>query len=299
MPVTGNNFSFMTDFSIVDDSFDHNITLSYFLSIRITPDGFSFCTLDPVRNKFIQIQNITFDPTGDPLKQSESCFKTIEKLNLPYKKTLILLPTQNSTLVPAGLYNEDQKDVWMQFVHSSPQTNESIHTKEDSIIANPIKLADAINLFRVNDKLASLMKRQFQEPQFFHQHTPIIENHLSTNLTDGDRQLMFINLEFSYFDIFIFGKNNLKLCNTFNNSSSNDFIYFTLFVFEQMKLNSSTVSVIISGHHPAFSEMVNHLKKYLKNIQLAQFPHQFQYSHLFRDVDASAYHTLLSLSVCV
>jgi len=289
----------MTNFSIVDDSFDYNITLSYFLSIRITPDGFSFCTLDPVKNKFIQIQNITFDPTDNFLQQSESCFKTIEKLNLPYKKTLILLPTQYSTLVPAGLYNEANKDTWMQFVHSSPQTRGTTKTSDESIIANPIKLADAVNLFRVNNKLAELMKRQFQEPQFFHQHTPIIENHLSTNLTDGDRQLMFINLEFDYFDILIFGKNNLQLCNTFKISNSNDFIYFTLFVFEQMKLNSSTVSVIISGHHPSFKEMVTHLKKYLKNVTLAKFPHQFQYSHLFKDIDASAYHTLLSLSVCV
>lgn len=289
----------MTNFSIVDDSFDYNITLSYFLSIRITPDGFSFCTLDPVKNKFIQIQNITFDPSGDPLQQAESCFKTIEKLNLPYKKTLILLPTQHSTLVPAGLYNDTNKDTWMQFVHSSPQSSGTTKINEESIIANSIKLADAVNLFRINDKWASLMKRQFQEPQFFHQHTPIIENHLSTNLTDGDRQLMFINIEYGYFDILIFGKNNLKLCNTFNISNSNDFIYFTLFVFEQMKLSSSTVSVIISGHHPSFNDMVNHLKKYLKNVKSAQFPHQFQYSHLFRDIDAPAYHTLLSLSVCV
>ncbi len=34
MQETGNKFPKMTDFSFTDDSFDYNITTSYFLSIR-------------------------------------------------------------------------------------------------------------------------------------------------------------------------------------------------------------------------------------------------------------------------
>ena len=282
----------MADFSITDDSFDYHITTSYFLSIRIAPDGFSFCTLDPVINKFIQIQHIQFDKNESIIAQAEECFEKYGKLNLPYKRTLILVPSIQSTLVPSAIYQEEEKDTWLTFTNN-------VEKEKQTIVSTKIKLADAIHLFKIENGIKELMEKQFQDPRFIHPHSPIIESNLSTNLTDGDNKLLFLNIESNYVDILVFGNNNLQLCNTFSIKSSNDFIYFTLFVFEQMKLSTSNVSVIVSGRHPNFEEMLNHLRKYIKNVQSAKLPHQFQYSHLFKDVDPPAYHTLLNLSTCV
>lgn len=282
----------MTNFSLTDDSFDYNITMSYFLSIRIAPDGFSFCTLDPVINKFIQIQHVQFDESKSMIAQAEACFENYGKLNLPYKKTLILVPSLQSTLVPSAIYQEEEKDTWMTFTHS-------LEKKNNTIVASKIKLADAVHLFKIKNEIKELMNKQFQEPIFIHPHSPIIESNLSTNLTDGENKLLFLNIESNYVDILVFGNNNLQLCNTFSIKSSNDFIYFTLFVFEQMKISISNVSVIVSGRHPNFDEMLNHLRKYIKNVQSAKLPHQFQYSHLFKDINPPAFHTLLNLSACV
>lgn len=292
MQETGNKFPKMTDFSFTDDSFDYNITTSYFLSIRIAPDGFSFCTLDPVINKFIQIQHIKFDKKRSLIEQVEECFVKYGKLNLPYKKTLILVPSLQSTLVPSAIYMEEEKDTWMTFTNNVEREN-------NTIISTKIKLADAVHLFKIKNEIKELMNKQFQEPMFIHPHSPIIESNLSTNLTDGDNKLLFLNIESNYVDILVFGNNNLQLCNTFTIKSGNDFIYFTLFVFEQMKINVANVSVIVSGQHPNFDEMLNHLRKYIKNVQSAKLPHQFQYSHLFKDINPPAFHTLLNLSSCV
>ena len=48
------------DLSIVDETFDANISSSYFLSIQASLDGFSFSILDPIRNKYIQFGSYTF-----------------------------------------------------------------------------------------------------------------------------------------------------------------------------------------------------------------------------------------------
>lgn len=281
----------MTDFSYIDESFDYNITNSYFLSIRVSLDGFSFCTLDPVLNKFIQIQHIPFDSKKNFISQIEETFKETGKLNLSYKKTLVLTPSPDFTIVPSAVFMDDEKDVWMNFTNN-------IHN-DSSLISNKIKLADATHIFLLSNEIKKIFRRQFESPKFLHPHSPIIENNLSTNITDGNNKLMFINVEFNYIDILVFGNNNLQLCNSFQIKSNNDFIYFTLFIFEQMRLSVADTSVVISGQHTDFENMVSQLMKYIKNIKYANFPYQFQYSHIFKDVNPTKFHTLLSLSTCV
>ncbi len=290
--VTGNNFIYeMTSFSYIDESFDYNITNSYFLSIRVSPDGFSFCTLDPVLNRFIQIQHIPFNSNKSIISQIEQSFREVGKLNLPYKKTLVLIPSSDFTIVPSAIFNKEDKEIWMNFTTKM--------SDDSSLISNKIKLADATHLFILSNEIKNIFKRQFELPIFYHPHSPIIENNLSTNITDGSNKLMFINVEYDYIDILVFGNNNLQLCNSFKIKSNNDFIYFTLFVFEQMRLNISDTSVIVSGHHSDFDNMTAQLMKYIKNVKYANFPYQFQYSHIFKDINPTRYHTLFSLSTCV
>ena len=281
----------MNSFSIVDDTFDPSISSSYFLSIQITLDGFSFCTLDPVRNKYIQIQHIKLARNKPLHKQVEDCFNNIEKLNLPYKKTMILLPTQVATLVPTPLFNNEDALSWLSFTHSVPE-NHAVKT-------NKIKMADAYNIFPVNEIIEQLMKRQFPDPLFFHQHTPIIEGNLATNMSNTQQTTLFINLSGEYFDLLAFGNNNLKLCNSFPIKNENDFIYFTLFTYEQLKLNPAETEIILSGSHPQFSQFSANISKYVRKVKQTSMPHHFQYSHQFREVNNQSFYNLLSLPICV
>ncbi len=292
MQVTGNSPKYtMNSFSIVDDTFDPSISSSYFLSIQITLDGFSFCTLDPVRNKYIQIQHLKLAHHLSLYKQVEDCFNSIEKLSLPYKKTMILLPTQVATLVPTPLFENANARQWLSFTHKIPENN--------VVKTNKIKMADAFNVFPVSENIEQLLSRQFPEPQFFHQHTPIIEGNLSTNMNNTQQTTLFINLADDYFDLLAFGNNNLKLCNSFPIKSENDFIYFTLFTYEQLKLNPAETEIILSGSHSQFFQLSAHISKYVRKIKHTSMPHHFQYSHQFREINNQSFYNLLSLPICV
>jgi hypothetical protein len=292
MQVTGNSLkNTMKSFSIVDETFDPSISSSYFLSIQITLDGFSFCTLDPVRNKYIQIQHINFVRHLSLYQQVEECFNHIEKLSLPYKKTLVLLPGRLATLVPTPLFDGEDVEKWLSFTHTMPEKH--------AIKTNKIKMADAYNIFSVNQSLEQLLRKQFPNPLFFHQHTPIIEGNLTTNMSNAQQTTLFINLATEYFDLLAFGNNNLKLCNSFPIKSENDFIYFTLFTYEQLKLNPADTEIILSGIHPYFSKLSVHISKYVRKVKHAGMPHHFQYSHQFREINNQSFYNLLSLPVCV
>lgn len=281
----------MTGFSVIDETFDPNISSSYFLSIQVNLDGFSFCTLDPVRNKYIQLRHIPFHKQQNLSTQLEKCFEEVEILNLPFKKTLVLIPSRQSTLVPSAIFDPSLKEEWLKFC-VNPEEN-------PLILYNKVKMADAYNLFAVPDSIYKIMIRQFPEPHFFHQHTPIIESNLATSISGNDNTALFINLNNDFFDIAAFGKNNLKLCNSFPIKSDNDFIYFTLFVFEQLKLEPAKTEVVISGWHPDYLNLNKHLTNYIRNVKQCDLPHHFQYSYYFRENNLAGFQNLLNLASCV
>jgi hypothetical protein len=293
MPETGNRKNAaMGNFSFIDESFDPNISLSYFFSIRLNQDGISFCTLDPIRNKYIQITNIVLNSKLPVYSQLDKHFMEIDILNLPYKKIFILIPTQTATLVPAAIFEQDKAKTFLDFCCNIPE-NSIVHF-------NKIRQADIYNIFAINKEAEEFFKRQFQEPVFFHQNTPLIDGFLSSiNISDKETDFICINFNTDFFDVAIFKNSQLKLCNSFPLKNENDFLYFTLFTFEQLKLTENTTSVFVSGINDNRQKHIINLSRYISKIKQIDFPNNFRYSTIFKNYKISGFYNLLNLSSCV
>ena len=282
----------MATFSLVDESFDPNVSLSYFLSVRLNPDGLTFCTLDPVRNKYVQISNIVINSELPIVPQLDKQFAETEILNLPFKKTFILIPTRIATLVPSGIFDIDNAKSILQFCCEIPQ-NSNVHF-------NKIRQADVFNIFAINADIETIIKRQFPEPFFFHQNTPFIDGILSsTTIYDNEKNILCLNFNFDFFDILVFEKSALKSCNSFPLTSENDAVYFTLFTFEQLNITESNTTVYISGINESNKKYINSLSRYISKIKHIDFPPAFRYSATFKDPRLVGFYDLLSLPPCV
>ena len=282
----------MVDFSITDETFDPNISTSYFLSIRLNIDGLSFCTFDPVKNKYIQFKHLVLDKNLPLDPQLNDCFNKSDILNLPFKKTFILVPSRISTLVPSAVFESEKKEELLKFCCNIPENS--------SVYYNKIRTVDSFNIFSIPNEIETIMQRQFPDPLFFHQNTPFIDSILSAASTDEPATtLLCVNFNTYFFDIVVFDNERLKLCNSFPIKSENDFIYFTLFVFEQLKLSEAATVVQISGIHQNKQKYIKQLSRYISKIRQIDFPRHFRYSALFRDERVCGFFNLLNLPVCV
>jgi hypothetical protein len=283
----------VADLSLVDETFDTNITSSYFLSIQVCLDGFSFSTLDPVRNKYIQFKYFSFSnaKTDDLTALSERIFEQNQLLNLPFRKVFVLLPSFYSTLVPSGLFKPEEAEKWIYFTHQIPSGNKILYT--------PMKLADAWNIFVSPEPIIQLFQRQYPEPVFFHQYVPIAETKLAISRPGVGRNQVILNLQNNYFDMVVLERNNLKLCNTFEINGEQDLIYFTLFVFDQLQLPSDSTETLVIGSHPHSGTILQTLRKYIKHIKQPGLPGGFQYSYLFKNIPGHKFYNLFSMPSCV
>jgi len=284
----------MTKTYVVSSSFDESITTSYFLSIRSASDGLSFCVLDPVTNTYIAYANIPFnDSSADHIKTQELLI-TEKLLNLPYKKVLFMIETSNATLVPTALYDPAKK-------HELFNLNHSIGSVDWELQEHKIKMADAWNIFAIPKFLYHLIKNQFDSISFYQQYSPLVEACLLSAQSKKDENSIHIDLHDHFFDIVVMESRALKLCNSFKFTNPNDFIYFILFTFEQLKMSTENTRIHLHGVYDRQNPYYLALKNYLRQTKIVTPSYHFNFSDTLKlkDQYKQEFHNLFNLAICV
>ncbi|TRX70943.1 DUF3822 family protein [Carboxylicivirga sp. M1479] len=284
----------MTKTYLVDQSFDASITTSYFLSIRSSSGGLSFCVLDPVTNTYIAFANIPFvDKSADGIKTQEVLLQE-ELLQLPYKKVLFLYESTKATLVPSALYDQSKH-------HELFALNHSATDDEIELTAQKIRMADAWNLFSIPRFMYHLVKTQFESVSFYQHYSPFVETCLLASQKKQGESVMHISVHEHFFDLVVLKNRKMVLCNSYNYKHLNDFLYFVLFAFEQLALDAKQTQVILHGISNKQNPLYKELKKYLQQANISKATTQFKFSSHMRiqESDKLLFHNLFNLAICV
>lgn len=282
----------MHDLSFLDETLDINITRSYHLSIQIDLNGFSFCILDTIRNKYVALKYYSFAPDSeDPGKQIRNIFEKDEFLNQEFKGSKLICTSKKSTLIPDPLFNKNNPEDYFSFNHS-------LNDSEDQILYNRVKNAEAYVVFAVPGFLTSLVQDYLPSIKIFHQSTPLIENIFLNRRNKKDQVTVYMNVAKDMFDIVVIDGKKLNLYNCFSFQDENDLIYFTLYIFEQLKLDPEKTEIMLSGNITKTMKHYEILKKYIRHIRFDTPNTQFTYSYTFNEVPSHTFLNLLNLYTC-
>jgi len=282
----------MHDLSLLDETLDINITKSYHLSIQIDLNGFSFCLLDTIRNKYVALKHYSFDRLSeDPEKNIRIIFEQDEFLKQEFKGSKMIFTTKQSTLVPEPLFNKDNVRDYFSFNHSPDNS-------QYEIFSNRLKHAEAYVVFAVPAHVPSIVQEYLPSMKLFHQSVPLIENIFLNRRNRKDQVIVYMNISEKLFDIVVIDDKKLNLHNCFSFQDENDLLYFTLYVFEQQKLDPGDTEIILSGRITKTMKQYEVLKKYIRNIRFHTLNTQFTYSYTFNEIPSHTYLNLLNLYPC-
>jgi hypothetical protein len=284
----------MNDISVFDESFDKTLTSSYFLSIRFSTDGFSFSTLDPVRNLFIQFKHVTFAQPDNNWEQSEQQIDLEPLFDLEYQKVIVIVDNAYSMLVPNSLFKPEHADQLMKFTFDlEPGLNDY------QVCMNRVKMADATNVWLMPIKIRQIIARKFQNPVLLHSTTPVLEANLIEDHRNVEQSFVHLHFNEKSFHIMVVDKRELKLSNHFRFENTNELLYYFLFVFDQLKVSVSTTEIHVSGNIQITSNDYSALSAYVKRIRVVKPDKHLNFSPMFRHVDLSRHFQLFSFPTCV
>ena len=281
----------MYEFAFLDETLDINTTQSYHLSIQVSLNGFSFSILDTVRNKYVALKNYPLDKQkGIPEDQLRDIFKKDEFLTRKYKSSSYFFITDKSTLVPSPLFNKDKIKEYLMFNHPLEEHNK--------IFYNQIKNAGTYTVYSIPVNICEILDKQFPGIKNYHQSVPFIEQILLKNQPGEFDFSAFINVTPGIFDIAVSQSKKLILYNQFRFRNENDFIYFVLNIFEQLKLSPEKTLLLLSGEITKTSKYYESLKKYIKSIRFEKRDNQFTYSYTFNQIAEHTFIPLQNLYSC-
>jgi hypothetical protein len=263
------------------------------LLVQIAQECFTFCIFNQDLNKFLSIESIKFDPNIRPKEISISLKQFYTEhawLSKFFHCTKILLESNKSTLIPAPLFEDSEKFCFSSF-------NFQVQD-EDSILFNKIQNLDTYLVYAIPEILLKAIRELFPDAVLFSHSGAFIESLLILNKNQKLRKRFFVNARNSFLDIVILDGRKLLYFNTFGYRSNEDFIYFVIFVLEQLQINPEEIELILSGTIEKNSKLFETIYKYIRDVSFQVKADTFNYSYIFNDIKCLDYINLLNFELC-
>ena len=282
--------------SIIDPSYSPGSPGSYVLIIQISGPAFTYCILEPHSNTILALED--FDIPGS-LQSKDNLFSYLEKLpahliasdNInTFKSIRVVVENMPATLVPGPLLDEEQLHTYLDFNLS--------FKKDDHIQADKLNNMGGSCIFALPEELHQALNTYFIHPQIFHHNSSLIEGLLIRFKNMNLDNKIFVNVRRNFQDIIIFRDGKLRFFNTFEYMTQEDFLYFLLFVSDQLDLNPEQFELILSGRITERSEIYNFLYKYIRNISFLGDSPGINLGPAFSKVHLHTYFSLINHYLC-
>lgn len=255
--------------------------------------GFSFCIIDTISHKYIALKHYKFERISSYsscLKKIQEIFNNDELLNNNFKSVKLIFASQRETLVPLPLFKNKNIKEYFYFNQSEE--------KNETILNNNLKNSDAVNVFSIPTKFIDFFKEKFDNITFYHQSSPFIENALIENKNQKFEHKVYVYNYESFFDIIVITQQKLLFYNSFKYQNENDFVYYLMNVFEQLKLNTSQTPVFLMGYINKTSACYNSINKFITNIYFKKANSSLNCSYVFNQLPEHYFLNMLNLYQC-
>lgn len=241
------------------------------LSIQLSLSGLSFCILNKDSNTIIEVKELRFEKRLNPfevLDELKVLFENESTLNNSFTNVTIVHNNDLSTLVPEELFNKNHVADYLKF-------NSKI-LKSDFIAYDSILENSSVNVYVPYININNYIYDKFGTFIFKHISSVLIESILRIEKASTTPKV-YIHVSLNHFEIIIIKEGKLELYNTFVYNSKEDFIYYILFIAEQLNLNPETLNLVFIGDITEDDEIYNIAYKYIRNISFGNRNDDFEY----------------------
>ena len=274
---------------LFDETLDINSTENYELSIQASPDGFAFCLLDTIRNKFVLIRS--FEPEESKYFNADKINEILTKddfLTKRYRKVNAVMPSAKFTIVPAPLFDPGKKDEYFTFNHLAHDGS--------IIISNKLNDPDAFLVFSVFRPFVDILSSYHPGVNPYHQLKTLL-NYISHSRRSVNGNYIHIHVEREFFNLIIFEHNLMKFCNSFKYRNITDILYFAFNVFRNLGINQEE-TIHLSGLTEKYDDLSSNFSLYIRNVKFAEPTGNFTFSYVFNDTALHRFLNLFSLVNC-
>ena len=275
--------------SIIDENFSELKLADYHLSIQIGKDELAYRVLDKDRNEVIVLESFTLQ-NNETFLQEEILSKLINQnkiLQYKYQQVFIIFDATKATLVPVSLYEQANNADYLKLVSNLAD--------DDLIFTDYVQSLDAMNIYSLPKKLHEVITKTFDNLVVKHCSTTLIETSI-LQFKNQENEVIIANVHLNYFDVLVLKGKNLLLYNTFEFKTKEDFVYYVLFIYDQLKLNPEINELLLTGEVAENSPLHAFLYKYIRFVKFGKRNEHLKFSYGFSTLPENYFYNLLNIN---
>ncbi len=224
----------------------------YSLSIRFSSDGFSLSVHDEL-NKLLSIKKVS--ALLYSLSEEEIIRMLIHEpeLQVSCKNIRLICELDTYAFVPASIFKPEEAELFL-FYHDKKD-------KPEIIFFNEMTEWDMVNVFSIPQTLHSALGHMYPDLTLEHHMTHFFTDTINTSTLN----CFHIWVRSKMMDVVVMTNGKPVLMNSFTYRSTDDFVYFTLHVFEQLSLSTEKYDVKLYGMHKLNDLQIN-VHKHVKTV---------------------------------
>ena len=194
------------------------------------------------------------------LLKIETIFNTNAYLQNDFITVTVIHQNNLSTVVPNRFFDKKKMAFYLNFNVKTLAT--------DFITFDDLEALNAKNVYVPYVNINNYLFQNFGEFEYKHHSTVLIEKLLKNTTTK--EKTMFVNVSKTSLDIVVLENKKLLLSNAFSYDSKEDFIYYVLFVAEQLNLDVQEFPLYLLGEITLKSKTYKITYKYIKNVSFLE-----------------------------
>jgi hypothetical protein len=262
-----------------DKAFDVDKTDQYDLTIQIALGGFSIVIRSIKENCFIFLKAYQSNDWNNTQSLMDAISKALSDNGLkgsPFHSVQCIVENRENTLVPTDLFNPDDAEAYLDFVHYKQ--------KEVRIMADKLKKAGCHNVYCLSTNIIDRLRTFYGEINFIHEASVLISKTIDFEQTLNNTAIVSVYIKNRNYDLVIVKNGKLIFYNNFKFETKEDFVYYMLFSMNEWQLDTKTIPVYFSGTIMAQSEIMSLCKRYIMDIRFMKNDENIKFSPAFNDV---------------
>src|SRR5690554_1637677 len=232
------------------------------LSVQVSLAGLSFLVVNPEAGSIVFFKEIPFENMHTPeevLEKVKYAYQTTPQLNTSFETIEVIHHNTLFTLVPNALFDEGKLSDYVKFSSKLFPT--------DYLDVDGIDTLEMKNVYVPLTNVNNYFFDKYGAFTFQHSNTIFI-NAIITAATHNNQPAVYAHFSENCLDVLVTKGKNVLLCNSFSIKTPEDFIYYLLFVAEQLQLNPEEFPLYLTGSISEESPYYEMAFTYVRNVKL-------------------------------
>lgn len=274
-------------FRLIDQSFDFRHPENYQSCIQLSKNTFGICFSKKNSNKIVALQEKSL--STERLLEWEKLEQEIQKIQLPYEQNkLFSINSENFCFIPKAIFKEEQIPQLLA-LNGSP-------VKNQHILIDEIEQLELFIGYSINNSLHRNLTKNFQNIRFTHHLSTLIKG-IASDFSTNEQQL-FCHVKNKQLTLVYFNKQGFQFANQFVIQTAEDYIYYVLFVCEQLKIQPYNCKLILLGNIVMGKKIHHYSYNYFSKIQFGESKNNFNLAPALTEKPAHLFYTLYKEIVC-